>query len=98
MNGGTITNNRTADYGGGVYIYGGTFSKTGNSIITGYADDTENGNRVGTFPTSTSKLGHAVYAAFFSTVTKRIESTVGEGVDISYYYNNGSPIWWGNWE
>lgn len=88
MNGGSISNN-SSSYGGGVYIGGGTFIKTGNSIVTGYASDTVNGNR------AVYSNSHAVYA---SSGAKRMQSTVGEGVDISYYYNNGSPVWWGDWE
>jgi hypothetical protein len=92
MSGGTIKKNVSSRRGGGVCIGNGTFIKTGNSIITGYVSDIENGNR-----TVSPSRGHAVYASS-SNVTKRIESSVGEGVDISYHHNNGSPIWWGNWE
>jgi hypothetical protein len=97
MNSGIITNNESSSRGGGVFIGMGTFIKTGNSIITGYASNTENGNRVASNPLSISNGGHAAYASS-SNGTKRMEYTVGEGVDISYYYNSGSPIWWGDWE
>ena len=60
MEGGDIKNN-TATYGGGVYVYSGTFTKTGGTI-TGYADDTANGNRViDSSGTVQSNRGHAVY-------------------------------------
>ena len=98
LNGGTVSSNLvTYGYGGGIYVYRGTFIKTGNSIITGYGSDTENGNRA---RPSSVNMGHAVYvdSSVSGISARRMESTVGEGVDISYYYNNGSPVWWGNWE
>ena len=88
MSGGEISGNSTSDphdsptYGGGVYMgSNGTFTKSGNSIITGWGDDTVNGNVVKSFGIVQSNRGHAVY----SSSTKKREKTVyaSENMDLS---------------
>jgi len=75
MEGGEISGNN-ASYGGGVSIdSNGTFIKSGNSTITGYASDTVNGNKA-----SSQGQGHAVYGG--NSTTKSLDSTVGPGVNL----------------
>jgi hypothetical protein len=62
-------------WGGGVwvYTYGQTFTKT-NGVITGYGDDTINGNKVMNSSGVIQGNGHAVNAV--SSSVKRLEKTV----------------------
>ena len=81
MNGGKISGNTTTSYGGGVNLTStATFTKTGNSIITGWGDDTVNGNVVKSSGTVQNNRGHAVFSG--SSARKR-EKTVyaGENLD-----------------
>jgi hypothetical protein len=55
MNGGTISGNKAASDGGGVYVASGTFTKTVNGII--YGDNAQPGQK----NTAGSGNGHAVY-------------------------------------
>jgi len=107
MSGGEISSNTAynSSYangsGGGVYVngaYGGTFSKTGNSIITGWGDDTANGNVVkNSSGTVLSNRGHAVYATR-NSITKRKETTAGSGVNLYYHGGPDSSIYSGEWD
>jgi len=63
-------------YGGGVYVYvsldlsvgnKGTFTKSGGGIITGYADDTAEGNMVKENNIVQSNKGHAVYVSVYNS-------------------------------
>jgi hypothetical protein len=58
MSSGTITENN-ASRGGGVYVYSGTFSKSGG-IIYGDTDNTV-GTNENTATSAASGAGHAVY-------------------------------------
>ena len=90
MTRGTISGNTASIQGGGVFVYytlvsgslkvtGGIFTKTGGTI-TGYANDTVNGNVVKTSSGAVqSNSGHAVFAG-----NKRKETTAGLGVNLSY--------------
>jgi len=89
MNGGKISNNSISfhfeaypSYGGGVYVSSdGTFTKSGNSTITGYSSDTINGNVV---KKDTGLIiqgnGHAVYVDSYPI--RRRETTAGPGVNL----------------
>ena len=84
MSGGTVSGNTASSYyGGGVYVNSNaTFTKIGNSIITGWEDDTINGNVVkNSFGTVQSNLGHAVYVD--SSPVKRRETTAGPSVNMN---------------
>ena len=99
MNGGTISGNTSSSSsgGGGVYVGEGTFNKT-NGTIYGYsASDTVNSNTVkDSSGTVVNDRGHAVYAN--SSPAKRKETTAGPSVNLSYNYNNGSPVFSGAWD
>jgi len=61
MNDGNISGNRASEYGGGVFVYSGTFTKIGG-IISGYSSDQNNGNVVKDNAGSIlARKGHAVY-------------------------------------
>jgi hypothetical protein len=80
MKNGTISSNTAQNSGGGVCFNGdATFAKIGG-IITGYANDTDNGNR-----TISSQGGHAVYA----NSMRRKETTVGQKVNLSSDNSSG---------
>lgn len=78
MRGGTITGNTATEYGGGVYVYAqrSSFSKTSNSIITGYNSDKTNGNVVRDKEGVLARRGHAVYNDKSSN-SNRKETTSG---------------------
>ena len=103
MNGGTVSGNTATTYsnchGGGVATAGnGTFNKTGGTVYGYSADDTTNSNTVkGNSGTVQSNRGHAVYASA-NSVTKRMENTAGEGVNLWWNGNNNSPVFSGEWE
>jgi hypothetical protein len=75
--------------GGGVYVFSGTFTKTGG-IITGYDDDTANGNIVkdSSGDTVVDNLGHAVY----KSATLFRDTTLG-GLDKISTTDQSSPPW-----
>jgi len=73
-------------YGGGVYVYKGTFTKNGGTIYGSNEDDKSN----------KASYGKAVYAN--SSPAKKMENTVGPGVYLFFNYNNGNPVWSGGWE
>ena len=91
--------------GGGVSVYAvtmigatfqfGSFAKTGGTI-TGYADDTVNGNVVKDYyGTVVSMRGHAAFIISNNLdrlITHR-EATAGSGLDLSYK-DNKSTGWW----
>jgi hypothetical protein len=87
MNGGIISGNTaSADsnaesyaLGGGVYVYSGTFTKSGGTI-TGYGDDTVNGNVVKKAGAVQSDMGHAVFVNV--SPAKRRENTAGPSVNL----------------
>ena len=60
MKGGIITGNTASVAGGGVYSIVGGINKTGG-IITGYADDSVNGNVVKNDDVIQHNNGHAIY-------------------------------------
>jgi len=78
MSGGLIQRNTARSDSGGVYMNSGSFTKTGNSIITGWGDDQVNGNVVkdaaGTVVTTAN---HAVQV---SGILR--PNTVGAGVNL----------------
>jgi hypothetical protein len=84
MKGGTISGNTAASYGGGVGVAGGTFTKTGNSIIYG-SNEGANSN------TSNSGQGHAAYVADGG---KKRDNTADTGDDL----NSGVAGSGGGWE
>ena len=94
MSGGTVLGNTAAEAGGGVFLNQGTFSKT-NGTIYGYsASDTVNSNAVkDSSGTVSNNYGHAVCAG-----NKRKETTAGTSVTLSWRYNNGSPVFSGDWD
>jgi fibronectin type 3 domain-containing protein len=74
MSGGEISGNTASSYyGGGVYVYTGTFIKSSTGgVITGYGNDTVNGNKVLLNGVIQSNRGHAVYVSS----SRRLENTV----------------------
>jgi uncharacterized repeat protein (TIGR02543 family) len=77
-----------------VYVYSGTFTKTGGTI-TGYADDPANGNVVkDSSGNILSNYGHAVYASYYAT--RRKETTAGP--DANLYYSGSSYSYSGAWD
>ena len=82
MSGGEISGNTASSsyssyyyysYGGGVSVSGGTFTKSGTGgIITGYGNNTVNGNKVIRNGSVLSGYGHAVYVSS----SQRLENTV----------------------
>ncbi|MDR1802746.1 MAG: hypothetical protein LBQ94_03995 [Treponema sp.] len=94
MRGGTISGNTASDYGGGVYVSSScTFNKTGGTI-TGYASDTNSGNRVrNSAGAIQSNRGHAVYIS--SSIRK--ETTAGPEANLSYNGRANPPTFSGAW-
>ena len=94
MDGGIVSGNTANGAGGGVFVEQGTFNKT-NGTIYGYsASDTVNSNTVkNSSGTIVNNEGHAVCAD-----NKRKETTAGPSVNLSWRYNNGSPIFSGGWD
>jgi hypothetical protein len=84
MEGGEINGNRATTTGGGVHISRtSNFSKTGNSIITGFIND-PNGNVVrNASNVVVTNGGHAVNVASTPNSHRR-EGTVGAGDDIGW--------------
>jgi len=109
MNGGEIFGNTatvviggsSSTGGGGVYIERGSFTKT-NGTITGYSSDPVNGNVVkDEHGNIVSNRGHAVFATdshWSNPTINRQENTVGSNINLSWSYNNGSPIWSTGWD
>jgi uncharacterized repeat protein (TIGR02543 family) len=94
MNDGEISGNTATLRGGGMYVSGGPFTKTGGTIYGYSTSDTVNSNVVkNLLGTVQNNRGHAVY-----TESKLKETTAGPGVNLSYEYNNGSPIFDGVWD
>jgi hypothetical protein len=93
MNGGEITNNTAQGAGGGVYIAdGGTFTKSGG-IITGYADDTENGNTCKNSSNNIVNLrGHAVIYRSTTNIKVR-DSTAGPLVNMDSSVSGTAGGW-----
>ena len=91
MNGGEISGN-SSRRGGGVYVYGGIFTKTGGTIYGYSASDTVNSNVVvnssGTVVTN-YPMGHAVYADYISSVRSR-NTTAGPSVNLSINCRDGT--------
>jgi len=93
MNNGQIYGNTASGSGGGVFLHDETFNftKTGGTI-TGYVSDSGYGNVVrNSANTVINDKGHAVFAG-----ANRMETTVS--TNLSYSYNDGSPIWNGDWD
>jgi uncharacterized repeat protein (TIGR02543 family) len=83
MSGGTISGN-TASYGGGVYIYYGTFIKQSGGTIYGSGA----GSSLKNTATNGDSYGHAVYVV--GSPVKKRNSTAGSGVTL----NSGSSSGW----
>jgi hypothetical protein len=103
MQGGTISGNTVQGgvlgtaftCGGGVFIAGGTFTKT-NGVITGYGSDTINGNRVTTRVSTSSSIipndkGHAVYILI--SPYKRLENTVTASHNLNSAQSGAAGGW-----
>jgi hypothetical protein len=81
MSGGDISGNNAASNGGGVFVgAGGTFTKTGDSVI--YGNDADPANLKNT--ANGDGKGHAVYD---DRVSKATDTTLGVNVD----YPSTSP-------
>jgi len=93
MSGGTISGNTAGSNGGGV---SGSLTKTGGTIYGYSTDDMVNSNIVkNSSGTIVSNQGHAVYATGGNS-TKRMETTAGPGVNLSFNGSNGNFT--GNWD
>ena len=92
MSGGSINSNVLiyGGLGGGIYMRGGTFAKTGG-IITGFASDPVFGNK------AWDGSGHAVLA-FKGNVTKRMEKTSDESNDLGFIASGTNGTFSGIWE
>jgi hypothetical protein len=90
MNNGKISGN-TASIGGGIYVYEGTFTKSGGTI-TGYASDPVNGNVAkNSSGVVQNNQGHAVYVN--SNPVKRRETTAGPGVSMDSSVSGTAGGW-----
>ena len=90
MSGGVITSNTARQNGGGVHMTStGSFTKTGDSTITGFNEISEpNGNAVrNADETLRNNRGHTVYVDI--TPVRRRESTAGFGEDMTL---NGATV------
>ena len=92
MTGGTISGNTATSSGGGVFVKNGNqafgpgiLSKTGGTI-TGYADDTVNGNVVRNSSGVLSKMGHAAFIDNSMPNFYR-DTTAGTGWNLTYDEN-----------
>jgi len=82
-----------------VYVAVGSFSKTGGTVYGYSASDAINSNAVkNNSGTVVNNQGHAVYAYINSFSNKLKESTAGLGVNLSFNYNNGWPVFSGGWD
>jgi len=91
MTGGVISRNTASYSGGGVELSDGIFTKTGGTI-TGYSDDTVNGNVAkNTSGVVQNNRGHAVYVDF--SVVKRRETTAGPGDNLNSDVNGAVGGW-----
>jgi len=95
MSGGTISGNTGLTGGGGVSIFRGSFSKTGG-IITGYANDTNNGNIAKENGITKDGQGHAIVVLEKNQFTKFKDTTSKLTDNMSYNANNGTSI--GAWK
>ena len=90
MSGGTMNGN-SADFGGGIHLNGGTFSKTGG-VITGYGSDSSNGN------VARENGGHAVFA-YISEGDNRLKETTSESDDNLFFDGTTAQVQFnGSWE
>jgi len=95
MKDGEISDNISYSYGGGVYVSGGTFTKTGGNIT---GSNSANSNIIKDYSGNTvNNKGRAVYAAG-STFEKRKETTAGSVDNLYFSYNDGNPKWSGMWD
>jgi hypothetical protein len=83
MSGNAVIKGNTAKHGGGVYVYGGTFTKKASAVIYGDTDAIY-GNGYNTDNTATSGNGHAVYL----TSGKKRNSTAPAGVNLYAQYRS----------
>jgi NDP-sugar pyrophosphorylase family protein len=106
---GNSTHGNSDVFGGGVSVRSrldfGIFTKTGNSIITGWGDDTVNGNVVrDSSGAVVNNMGHAIFIGtddiwwWRSEVVKRQESTAGAGMDLRFDGTTDPPTYSGAWE
>ena len=106
MTGGIISGNRSTVRGGGVMVNrSASFTKSGNSIITGWENDTTNGNVVrDNSGTVLSNMGHAIMSfrqsvcGIFLVPFKHQENTSGVGHNLSFNGTTNPPTWSGNWD
>ena len=97
MSGGIVSGNIARASGGGVQVRNGVFTKNGGTI-TGFTDNPGNGNVVmDIWDRVLSNRGHAVYAGIGDN-DKRMESTAGPTVNLSYDGSGDYPTWNGDWE
>jgi TPR repeat protein len=105
MSDGTISGNKAPSangWGGGVYVFGsgtgelgGFFEKTGGTI-TGYADDTQNGNTViNSSGSADNGFGHAIVVIGKNEPGKYIDTTIGPTDNISF--NSDNNTFTGSW-
>jgi hypothetical protein len=85
--------------GGGVYMSGETFNKTGG-IITGYSSDNVNGNVVKDSDGNVqTESGHAVYVSGLNNISLYKDTTAGQGDNLSYILNSNTvPTISGAWD
>ena len=99
MNGGEISGNTAYDYGGGVYVGGGIFNKTGGTIL-GYQDGNNNSNVVkNAAGLVQQQRGHAVHVHHtnsFYIMGK--DSTSGPSDNLSIDATVDPPTWSGLWD
>jgi len=98
ISGGEISGNFASNNGGGVYVdWEGTFTKSGNGIITGYADDTMNGNVVkDSSGFVQSNRGHAVYWNGF--LSRDTTLGVNDNVSFSNFFSGATILTENSWE
>jgi len=94
-----ITESSTSNgFGGGLYISSGSFKKTGG-IIYGYSDDSSCNVVKNSDGDVQNNRGHAIYANYSTSMSKRKETTAGTGESLTFNYSgSGMPSWTGNWD
>jgi hypothetical protein len=98
MHGGEISGNTSA-IGGGVFVEGGTFNKTGGTIF-GYPDGGSNSNTVKDGSgTVQSNLGHAVYVYHSNNIYRMVKDTTsGPANNLSFNGTVTPPTYGGEWD
>jgi len=107
MSDGVTLNGNTAQNGGGISVSGGTFIMDGGTISGNtasgfgggvYMDGGSFSKTGGTIYGNTARdtAGHAVYVS--GKVIKYKDKPSAPGDNLSYNFNNGSPLFTGNWD